>query len=252
MASRRGGWRWPLVLGGAAAVLGVGLTQSWEGGAPATIESRTAEGTGSPADAPPVAASPTLSSASTPPTVATDRRAALPPAPATAPDPVPAGLGAEQWQQVQAALADHPQRDAELRRIAAFLQLQGRVQAFAEARQRGATRSELAALARPLQAELPRHLALGELSAPEALRLQAALLEVTEPDTAAANQALADWRARHLSRPTGEAPHDPREVAFAQAQQAALATWQAGGGQDPQALERDLERLRSAHFDAGR
>ncbi len=245
MSSTHGKWRWSLAFAAAVAALAGGLALSRNGDSPVTAPPRTAGVTGSLADAPPGVpfANSTATSAKA---AATERRAA------TAPDAVPAGLSVEQWQQMQAALADHPQREAELRRITAFLQLQARVQAFAEARQRGATRGELATLARPLQAELPQHLALGELNAAEALRLQGALLELTEPDTTAAAQALADWRDRYVGRPDGEAPQDPREAAFARAQQTALANWQAGGGRDPQALEHELEVLRSAHFDARR
>lgn len=241
MSGRQGRWRWVLALGGVATgcvlllevPLGAERPSAPAGPVPLMSNDRTLADV--PPGARPVLAGPEARTA----TVA--RGVAL-----QAAGEIPAGLTAEQWREMQAALADYPQREAEIRRITAFLQLQSRVQAFADARRRGAARSELLALAQPLQAELPAHLALGELSAGEALRLQAALLEVTEPDAGAARQALATWRAGQA----GQARADPREAAFVKAQQAVVARWQAAGGRDPQALEHELEALRRTHFDA--
>lgn len=175
---------------------------------------------------------------------------AEPPAPsreaAAAASERPAHLSEAQWLQLRQALQDHPRREAEIRRVSDYLLMQSRVQAFVQARERGAPKTELAALARPLQQDLPGHLARGELAGAEALRLQAALLQATESSPEAARVALAVWRERWL-QPSST---DPRDAAFQREQQALLARWQAGGGRDPQALERELDALRVRHYDA--
>lgn len=157
----------------------------------------------------------------------------------------PPHLSEAQWQELQRALADHPRREAEIRRISDYLVLQSRVQAFKEARDRKAPKAELAALARPLQEALPAHLGRGELAAAEALQLQAALLQATESNPEQVRVSLTAWRERWLQPATP----DPRDRAFQHEQQALLARWQARGSGDTQALERELEALRARHYD---
>ena len=59
-------------------------------------------------------------------------------------------------------------------------------------------RAELAHLARSLQADLPRHISEGIVSAAEALLLTGALLEVLEPDAQLRAAELAQFSAQFL------------------------------------------------------
>jgi hypothetical protein len=172
--------------------------------------------------------------------------AAMPSGPV--PVAVPALLDAAQWAQLQAALADDPQRDAELARILGLLDYQRAVQRFAAMRTAGAEAATVLALAGRLDAELTQRLARGELGGPEAVRLKAALLEVLEPDPALRAPALADWRQARLR----ENPPvvDPRDAALQHAQQALVARWrqQAPPGSPPDELIAALEALRQRTY----
>jgi len=137
----------------------------------------------------------------------------------------PEGVSAADWAKVQQALAQHPQREAELRRIGQLLSYQSRVRRFQEARQSGAPATELRALARQLDGELDQHLANNEVSAGEAQTLKAALLEQLQPDTAARAMALAAWRRQQAAAAPSQP--DPRDATYLQAQASTVAAWQA-------------------------
>jgi hypothetical protein len=176
--------------------------------------------------------------------------AATPSAVPSGPVPVavPALLDADQWAQLQAGLADDPQRDAELARILGLLDYQRAVQRFGALRTAGADAATMLALARRLDAELGQRLARRELSGPEAMRLKAALLEVLEPDPAQRAPALADWgRARLREHPPAV---DPRDATLLHAQQALVARWrkQAPAGSPPDELIAALEALRQRTY----
>lgn len=160
-------------------------------------------------------------------------------APAAAPaaeDPMQ-GLSAEERAALAAALAGHPARDAEMRRVAGFLRLQRQVQAWREAR---AKQPDAAAAAR-IEAALPAALAARSVSAGEALQLQAQLIAAREPDAARADAELAAWRARHVVASAGPTA---REREFLAQQQALVAAYQG----KPEKLEPALQALRLKHF----
>ena len=171
--------------------------------------------------------------------------AAAPPAPTAATEPV---LDAAQWAQLQTSLADHPQRDAETARIVEFLAYQRAVRSFRAQRQGGAAAPAVVELARRLDAELPLHVARGEMSGPEAFRLKAALLESLEPDPGRRTEALAAWRDTQLQAHPRST--DPRDAAFLQAQQALVAQWRATAppGTPPDGLIAELEALRQRSY----
>ncbi|HET7865978.1 MAG TPA: hypothetical protein VFL86_16380 [Burkholderiaceae bacterium] len=168
----------------------------------------------------------------------------------------PHGLSPEQWQQLQQALADHPQRDAELARIGAYMAYMNTAQRFRELRQQGAGTppgEQLQGLARTLESGLQEHLDRGEMTAGEALLLRSATQEVLQPDSALRQQALAVWQQGLAAAQAARTP-DPRETAFAQQQAALVARWSAlpAAQRDPQALETQLESLRQGIFNPPR
>lgn len=168
----------------------------------------------------------------------------------------PYGLSPEQWQQLQQALADHPQRDAEMARIGAYMAYMNTAQRFRELRQQAAGTppgEELQGLARTLEAGLQEHLDRGEMTAGEALLLRSATQEVLQPDSALRQQALAVWQQGLAAAQAARTP-DPRETTFAQQQAALVARWSAlpPAQRDPRALETQLESLRQGIFNPPR
>jgi hypothetical protein len=208
----------------------------------------------------------TLAPASSPlgpvPGTASAYRAAVDAAPAQPAQPAgpsvqpPHGLSPEQWQQLQQALADHPQRDAEMARIGAYMAYMNTAQRFRELRQQAAGTppgEALQGLARTLESGLQDHLDRGEMTAGEALLLRSATQEVLQPDSALRQQALTLWQQGLASAQAARTP-DPRETAFAQQQAALVAKWSAlpAAQRDPRALEAQLESLRQGIFNPPR
>ncbi|MCI1191511.1 hypothetical protein MOJ79_06625 [Calidifontimicrobium sp. SYSU G02091] len=164
---------------------------------------------------------------------------------------IPAGLTPEQYRELRATLADHPQRDAEIARVAAYLQFTAQWQAFLQRRAMGAIDDDLRALARTLDDGLGERLAQREMTAGEAAFVKAALLEVLQPDAAARDAALKAWRAEADAAARAAAPPpDAREAEFARRQAAIVAAWQAlpPAQRDAQRLEAELEALRRSVF----
>ncbi|RZJ08078.1 MAG: hypothetical protein EOP39_14730 [Rubrivivax sp.] len=168
--------------------------------------------------------------AATVPTVATAARA-------NTPDPVQA-LSAEERQALQTALAHHPSREAEIRRVAGFMQLQRQVEAWRASRTAQADLITRRALAAPIEAALPAALADRSVSTGEALQLQAQLIADREPDAARASTELAAWRSRHVP------PADAPDREFLAQQQVLVATYAS----QPDKLEPALDALRRKHF----
>lgn len=172
--------------------------------------------------------------------------------PPQAPDaPPPPGLSAEQWQALQASLAGHPQREAELARITALMGFRHDVARLRALRRDGHATPEALALAQRVQAGLPARLAAREISAADAQALQAAALDVLQPDAGRRAEQLAQWRAALAAAQPAEAP-DARELAFQRGQVALLAAWQAepAAQRDPAQLQGRIEALRQSLFEA--
>lgn len=163
---------------------------------------------------------------------------------------VPQGLSAEQLQQLRASLAEHPQREAEVARVSAYLQYSAQWQHFVQRRAAGATAEELRPLARTLDQGLAERLSQREVSAGEALHIKTALLEVLAPDTAARQGSLREWRERN-SAAMPAAP-DPQTAEFERRQAQIVANWRAlpPAQRDTHKLEADLEALRQSSFAA--
>jgi hypothetical protein len=148
------------------------------------------------------------------------------------------GLSADERQALAAALAHHPSREAETRRVAGFLRLQRQVDAWRDGRADPALRQELGTR---IEAALPAALAARSVSAGEALQLQAQLIADREPDAARARAELTAWQARHVA--AAREP-DASERAFLAQQQGLVAAL----GRQPDKLEPALEALRHKHF----
>jgi hypothetical protein len=164
---------------------------------------------------------------------------------------VPAGLTPEQYRELRATLADHPQRDAEIARVAAYLQFTAQWQAFQQQRAAGVIDDGLRALARTLDEGLAQRLAQREVTAGEAAFVKAALLDVLQPDAASRDAALKAWRAEADAAARAAAPPpDAREAEFARRQAEIVAAWQAlpPPQRDARRLEAELEALRQSVF----
>jgi hypothetical protein len=173
-----------------------------------------------------------------------------PPVPAQAlAAPAPAGLSAQEWQQLNDALKDHPQREAEIARVTNYLRFAQSVQQFQTLREqtKGAPSDALRALAQTLNTGLEDRLKQGELSGGEAQLLKAAVLEVLMPDAAQRNTALRQWQQARAA-PTAVA--DAREAVYQREQATLLAAWQAlpAAQRDEKQLEAQLEALRQRIF----
>jgi hypothetical protein len=164
--------------------------------------------------------------------------------PTPVPDPPPAGMTPSQWHDLQDALKDHPGHVAELRRVAAYMAFKDRLARLQAAREQASEGPELQALAQQLDADLPTHLAQGDLSPAEAHALKGAVLQALEPDTDRRFERLAQWAQAQPQNPA--VATNPRQEQHTQRQAALLAAWQAlpPAQRDPRQLQADLEALR--------
>jgi hypothetical protein len=147
-------------------------------------------------------------------------------------------LSPEERQALASALADHPAREAEMRRVAGFLRLQRQVDAWRDSRTAQAEPSARRELAARIEAALPAALAARSVSTGEALQLQAQLIGDREPDADRAVAELNAWRSRHV--PPAETP----DRGFLAQQQALVAAYVG----QPDKLEPALDALRRKHF----
>ena len=242
--------RWPVALAlGLMALAGAGWMVA--GGADSPSRDKPA------ATAPPVAIKRALAA---PETQAVDAAspvnvtaAALAPVPVAAADLPPAGVSAEQWATLRETLKDHPQRDAELRRVAEFMNYMNAAQRFRSLQAAAHSGPELQQLARLLDAGLPTRLQRQEVSLGEARLLKVAITQALEPDASQREVQLAEWRATTaavLAQMATSTPPDLRGADYANQQAAAVAAWQAlpANQRDPNQLESQLDALRAAAF----
>ena len=163
----------------------------------------------------------------------------------------PPGLTPQQLSELRASLENHPQREAEVERIAAYMQFAQQWTQFRERRAAGAAVSELQPLASALDGALEERLRQREMSAAEALQVKAALLEALVPDVASRQTALSTWRSAALAGapPAAAAPQDE---AFQRRQAEIVAAWRAlpPEQRDERRLEAELDALRSVAFPA--
>lgn len=164
-------------------------------------------------------------------------------------DAIPGGLTPDQWQTLQQRVEPGPLHDRELARIVDFLEFQRRVASLRESRGDAQAAGKRRLLASQIDAGIAAHLALHEISGAEAMLLETAVLEETEPDAARRAQRLADWALAWTNQHPPE--NDPRVAEYRRQEAAAVAAWQSGAGsqRDPAQLARQLQQLQSAVFD---
>jgi len=169
---------------------------------------------------------------------------------------VPEGMTAEQWRALQDSLKDHPQRDAEIARVAEYMAFQSRMERYRSLRAQADAGAQAAAreLAAGLLDSVPTHVARGEMTAGEAALAQGALIDTLLPD-AAARQLRSEQERKRLAdalpAPPDQRATDERNARFLREQAALVAAWQAqpAAQRDPRQLEASIAALRQAIFD---
>jgi hypothetical protein len=170
-------------------------------------------------------------------------------------------MTAQQWQQLNDSLRDHPDRDTEVVRISEYMAYQADLQRYRDLRgQPGSSGAgtEVVQLAITLDAGLDARLQRNEISAQEAVLLKGALLETLESDAQRRKTMLDEWKARAQTAQASQAAQNPqhsgadaREALYKQQELALLAAWNAQPAyqRDPKQLEAQLDALRKKIFD---
>lgn len=162
----------------------------------------------------------------------------------------PAGMNAEQWAALQDALRDHPQREAELARISAYMAFQALQSRYRELLASGpAGRDEARAIAASLLQELPAHVARGEVAGGEAVLLQQSLFDTLGSD------ASARVQQRLALRDAIPVPQDVQaqvelDARYKREEAALVKDWgeRPAAQRNPVALAEALETLRQNIF----
>jgi hypothetical protein len=172
----------------------------------------------------------------------------------TAADGRPSFITAEEWSALQETLKDHPQREQEMNRIVTYLRFQKEFESWQALRESSDT-AQRQALAQRLLDQVPSRVAKREVTAGEAVMLQAALLEDLVADPAQREQRLAQERQRLEQAPTSEEAQamarEERQLRdFEQRQASIVAQWQAMPAEqrDQKWLDAQLEAARRAAF----
>jgi hypothetical protein len=165
---------------------------------------------------------------------------------------VPKGMSAEQWRDLQLALKDHPDRDAELKRVAQYLAYKDLFERFQAAREQHAGTPALKALAQQLDDGLNARLANAEMTAAEATAIKTTLLDQLEPDAKRRAQRLDQWMRQQAQQgvATVNARDAQREAQYKREEAEILAAWRdlPAAQRDPQQLEVQLDALRRRIF----
>lgn len=175
----------------------------------------------------------------------------------TAGDGRPEGLSEEQWHALNQALAHHPDREREKKRVLAYLRFEQKVLAL-QALTGSPDTVRRHQLASDVIEQLPVHLSNREVTAGEAEALLKDLALTLEPD---ASKRLQWMAAQHQRWAAAEPASDVEAQRKAQAQQAdyarqaeaIAARWLATpeNSRDQAAMERELQRLREKVYGAG-
>lgn len=231
-----------------AALLGIGAW--WAGSTPAAPSPSHADASAMP---PPANAEPLMSAGppaaglvTAPTTPHASAKAKGKPA-AAAP---PAGMSAEQWTALQDALRDHPQREAELARISAYMAFQARQTRYRELLSSGpAGQEEARAIATALLQELPAHVARGEVSGGEAVLLQQSLFDTLASDAAARVQQRLALRDA-IPVPRDVQAQVALDARYKREEAALVREWgtRPAAQRDPTALAEALDALRQNIF----
>jgi hypothetical protein len=170
---------------------------------------------------------------------------------ASAAPPVPPGVTPAQWQALRAEMAGRPDGAAELQRLSDYFAYQDTLQRFRALRTSQPDAPALQPLALQLQQGLPDRLRRNELSVDEAQLVELAALQVLQPDDAARQQALQQWRASLPAQSVAPAVA-ARDAQFQHDQAALVAAWQAlpAARRDPALLKQQLQALRERSYPA--
>lgn len=167
----------------------------------------------------------------------------------------PEGMTTDEWHALHDALKDHPQRDAEIARVAEYMAYRARLERYRVLQTQGAVGQGMAReLAPALLDGLPARVARGEVTAAEALRLQDSLLATLWPDGTARDmrRAIERQRLRDAAPPLPDMrAQAERDARFQREQAAIVAAWQALPAQDRdrRRLEADIDALRRSIYD---
>ncbi|CAN5409357.1 hypothetical protein BH11PSE9_BH11PSE9_21380 [soil metagenome] len=162
----------------------------------------------------------------------------------------PGGMTAEQWAALQDALRDHPQREAELARISAYMAFQARQSRYRDLLTSGpAGLEEARAIAASLLQELPAHVARGEVAGGEAMLLQQALFDTLGSDAAARVQQRLALRDA-IPVPQDVQAQVALDARYKREEAALVKDWgtRPAAQRDPAALAEALETLRQNIF----
>lgn len=162
----------------------------------------------------------------------------------------PPGLTSAQWQAQVAALSAQPDGATKIARLESYLVFNDEVRQFRQLHDNstGLPSPSLVALARQIDTALDTHVKQRMLGSRDAYDIKGALLDVLEPDPDRADDALERWAdaiAVMLASDTDRSAV-ARNNEFERRRQALVSAWTAlpPERRDPQALERDIARLR--------
>jgi hypothetical protein len=156
-------------------------------------------------------------------------------------------LPAAELQALRRELADHPDGEAEVQRIVAFLNFSREWARFDEVRRSGsANLDSLRLQAAQLDGALAERWRRSEITGAQALQLKSVLLEVLVDDPNSRRAALSDWVKAHEPARGSASSSDSFELAKARL----IAAWRAQPAAQRQSavLEMQLEKLRTQHF----
>ncbi len=162
----------------------------------------------------------------------------------------PTGMNADQWTALQDALRDHPQREAELARISAYMAFQSLQTRYRELLAQGPTgQDEARAIAAALLQELPAHVARGEVAGGEAVLLQQSLFDTLGSDAAARVQQRLALRDA-IPVPQDVQAQVALDARYKREEAALVRDWGArpAAQRDPATLAEALDALRQNIF----
>ncbi len=164
--------------------------------------------------------------------------------------PVPPGVSPEQWQQILAEHAARPDGPAEVRRLSEYFHFADALQRFRQLRKSASAGPEMATLAQAIDQSLDARVQRLEVNGAEARSIKSAVLEVLQPDAAARQAALSQWKVTAAPVVPQAAEARTRDAEFLRQQAALVAAWsaRAPAERDRGALERDLAALKQATY----
>lgn len=165
-------------------------------------------------------------------------------------DTRPPDFSEQDWQALNKALEKEPNKEKERNRLVSYLRFQRGVSKWSEMKD-SPNVAERQALARELAAQLPSHVANGEVNSGEASMLLTAIATDLEPDPAKRQAWVETQRTQLQNTQTSEQAQALQEEkrkneVFAAEQAELVAKWQQTPAQnrDPATLEAQLQALR--------